>query len=132
MTSGFQELAAGLRQELENIPPALRQEEVTRQALIVALCAALRQMGLIPVPAWKPPRSTRERLDLVGVEPGADPPVVKVAFAVDPLVELPKLKGLEWVDCPEKVVVTFSDRADKVSQSTFFLAPGMTHLNLYD
>ncbi|CAO0822731.1 hypothetical protein DFAR_3270007 [Desulfarculales bacterium] len=35
-------------------------------------------MGLVAVPAWTPPRSTRDRIDLVGVEPGSDPPRVAV------------------------------------------------------
>jgi hypothetical protein len=57
--------------------------------------------------------------------------VVKVAFAVDPLVELAKVKALEWVDCPDKIFVTFSERQDKVKQTTFFLSPGHRHLPLY-
>ena len=124
-------LAQAMRQALEEIPLALRQEEVARQSLICLLSQALRQMGMQPVPAWKPPRSTRDRIDLVGVEPGSDPPVVRVAFAVQPLVELTQVRALEWVDCPDKVFVTFSSRSDKVKQSTFFLGPGHIHLNLY-
>ena len=87
-------------------------------------------MGLIPVPYWKPPRSTRDRIDLVGVQPDSDPPQVEVAFVVDPLVELPKVKALEWVECPQKIAVTFPEREDKVQQSTFFLSKEMSYLHL--
>jgi hypothetical protein len=110
----------------------MRQDEVDRQVIILLLADALRQMDLLPVPAWKPPKSTRECIDLVGITPQSDPPEVQVAFAVDPVVELPKLKALEWVTCNHKIVVTFSKRADKVKQSTFFLMPGLEHINLYD
>ncbi len=132
MQDKFQKLAESIRTELENIPQTMRQDEVARQVIILLLAEGLRQMGLVPVPAWKPPRSTRDRIDLVGVVPASDPPQVEVAFAVDPLVELPKLKALEWVECPHKIVVTYSQRQDKVQQSTFFLTPGLDHLNLYD
>lgn len=132
MQADFAELAGALRQELEKVPEAMRQEQVERQVIINALMTAVSQMGLTPVPAWKPPLSTRDRIDLVAVEPGSHPPVVKAAFAVDPLVELPKLKALDWVDCEDKVAVTYSRRPDKVAQTTFFLKPGMSHINLFD
>lgn len=132
MNDQLQALAQVLRERLSQIPSALRQDEVARQAIICLLSQAVQQMGLVPVPAWKPPRSTRDRIDLVGVEPGSHPPVVRVALAVQPLVELAQVRALEWVDCADKVFVTYSERADKVKQSTFFLSPGYLHLNLYD
>ena len=131
MQEYLEQLAQAMRAELEAIPPQMLQEPVARQVIISLLYQAVKQMGLIPLPSWKPPRSTRDHIDLVGVEPGSDPPKIKAAFVVDPLVELPKVKALEWVFCDHKVVVTYSQRADKVSQSTFFLAPGLVHINLY-
>lgn len=130
MAQDWQELAQAIRQELGEIPAAMCQEGVQRQTIILLLAAALRQMGLIPVPAWKPPKSTRQHIDLVGVAPDSDPPRVEVAFVVDPVVELPKVKSLEWVECPQKVVVTFSPRKDKVQQSSFFLTPDLEHLDI--
>ena len=132
MKEALRGLAQVMRQELELIPETMRQEEVTRQVLTCLLGQALRQMGLIAVPSWKPPRSTRDRIDLVGVRPDTHPPEVAVAFAVQPLVELAQVRALEWVECPDKVFITFSPRADKVKQSTFFLGAGSIHLNLYD
>lgn len=132
MQEQFKQLAATLRTEIERVPQTMRQDQVDRQVIILLLADALRQMELQPVPAWKPPKSTRDRIDLVGITPDSDPPEVQVAFAVDPLVELPKLKALEWVECPHKIVITFSPRSDKVQQSTFFLMPGLDHINLYD
>lgn len=132
MQEQFKQLAANLRTEMERIPQTMRQDQVDRQVIILLLADALRQMELLPVPAWKPPKSTRDRIDLVGITPDSDPPEVQVAFAVDPLVELPKLKALEWVECPHKIIITFSTRGDKVQQSTFFLMPGLEHINLYD
>lgn len=131
MQDKFAALAQALRVELAGLPPALVQEEVQRQTIICLLYQAVRGMGLIPVPSWKPPRSTRDRIDLVGVAPDTHPPQVEVAFAVSPLVELAQVKALEWVECPHKIIVTFSERADKVRQTTLFLGKDHTHLYLY-
>lgn len=131
MNEQLMQLAEAMRREIKAIPKTMRQETVIRQALVCLLYQAVKQMGLIPLAGWKPPRSTREGLDLVGVDNSGELPRVQIAFVVDPLVELPRLKALEWVDCEDKVVVSFSERADKVKQSTFFLAPAHTHLSLY-
>ena len=88
-------------------------------------------MGLIPVGAWKPPKSTRDRIDLVGVAGSGEVPKVEMAFVVDPLVELAKVKALEWVEAPHKIVVSFAERADKVEQSTFFLNSDLTHIYIH-
>jgi hypothetical protein len=124
-------LRGSLREELERVPEAMRQDEVSRQVIIAALTQALKEMGLVAVPAWRPPKSTRDRIDLVGVRPGTHPPEVEAAFGVEAVVELAKVKAMEWVEAPHKFVVTFSPRADKVAQSTFFLTPGVNHLDLY-
>ncbi len=125
------QLAQALRAEINAIPKTMRQDEAVRQAVICLLYQAVKEMGLTPVPAWRPPKSTRDRVDLVGVAPGAEGiPEVKVAFAVDALVELSKVKSLEWVQCEQKVVVTLSPREDKVKQSTFFLTKELTHLHV--
>lgn len=131
MNQKLVELAEALRKELADIPQAMRQDTAIRQAVICFMAGAIRQMGLTPVAAWKPPKSTRDCIDLVGVTPGSHPPEVKLALVADPLVELPKLRTLEWVDCPDKLVITFSERTDKVQQTTFFLKPDLTHLDIY-
>ena len=132
MNSAFIDAIPLIRQDLESLHNAFRQEEVARQIIIFHLAKFLADTGLKAVPSWKPPRSTRDRVDLVGVNPESDPPEIKIACVVDPLVELPKLKAMEWVSCEEKIVVTFSPREDKVSQSTFFLSPDMKHINIFD
>ncbi|MCB2185112.1 MAG: hypothetical protein KQJ78_01750 [Deltaproteobacteria bacterium] len=132
MQDQLKALAAVMRQELEKIPSSFRQEEAVRQTLICLLYGAVGQMGLLPLPGWKPPKSPRDRLDLVGLDLGGELPRVEMAFVIDPLVELPKVRSLEWVDCPHKVVVTFSPRKDKVMQTGLFLNPGLIHLNLFD
>jgi hypothetical protein len=132
MNEQLKALAQAIREELAAIPPALKQDEVVRQTIVMMLAQAVKQMGLTPVPAWKPPRSPRDRLDLVGVKPGTHPPEIQVVFAVDALVDLPKVKAMDWVDCPDKVFVTFSERLDKIKLTTFFLGAAHTHLNLYE
>lgn len=131
MNEHFAKLAQAMCEEVESIPKAMSQEEVSRRTLICFLGNALRQMGLIPVPGWKPPKSTRDRVDIVGVKPDSAPPEIMVAIMVDPLVELAKVRALEWVECPDKIMVTFSPRADKVKQSSFFLNPDLVHVNIF-
>ncbi|MCB2226349.1 MAG: hypothetical protein KQH53_06685 [Desulfarculaceae bacterium] len=132
MISRFAKLAEAMRQELDAVPQTMRQDAVLRQALVCLLYQAVKEMGLVPLASWKPPRSTRESIDLVGVDPSGEVPKVMIAFAVDPLVDLPKVKSLGWVECEDKIVVTFSQRKDKVDQSAFFLTPALSHVNLYD
>lgn len=131
MNEQLGQLAEAMRREIKAIPQTMRQEGVIRQALVCLLYQAVKQMGLIPLAGWKPPLSTREAIDLVGVEGSEEVPKVHIAFVIDPVVDLPRLKALEWVDCPDKVVVSFSERADKVKQSAFFLTKEHTHLSLY-
>lgn len=131
MDSKWKAVAGVLRQRLEDIPKELYQDEAARQTVVCLLFEAVSQMGLLPLPGWRPPRSTRDRIDLVGVDASASPPRVELAVVVDPLVELAKVRSLEWVDCPDKLVVTFSRRADKVAQSTFFLNPQLEHLDIF-
>jgi len=131
MNEQLTQLAEAMRREIKGIPQTMRQEAVIRQALVCLVYQAVKQMGLIPLAGWKPPRSTREGLDLVGVDDSGELPRVRIAFVIDPLVELPRLKALEWVDCEDKIVVSFSERADKVQQSSFFLTKAHTHLKLY-
>ena len=131
MNEQLAQLAEAMRREIKAIPQTMLQEAVIRQALVCLLYQAVKDMGLIPLAGWKPPRSTREGIDLVGVDDSGELPKVQIAFVIDPLVELPRLKALEWVDCEDKVVVSFSRRTDKVQQSSFFLSKTHTHLGLY-
>ena len=132
MHDAISESLAVIRQDMEKLHQAFQQDEVLRQTIVFRLAKILADMDLIAVPSWKPPRSTRDRIDLVGAVPGTDPPEIMIAFVVDPFVELPKIKAMEWVSCEEKVVVTFSPRREKVNQSTFFLSPDMDHINLFE
>lgn len=131
MKEQLAQLAEAMRGEINAIPQTMRQETVIRQALVCLLYQAVKDMGLIPLAGWKPPRSTRGGLDLVGVDDSGELPRVRIAFVIDPLVELPRLKDLQWVDCEDKIVISFSERVDKIKQSSFFLTKEHTHLSLY-
>ncbi len=132
MNDKLQALAGAMRQHIETIPEVMVQDEVIRRGLVCFLAGAVRDMGLVPLMGWRPPRSTRDVIDLVGVDASGETPKVEIAFVVDALVELPRLKNLEWVDCPHKIVISFSKRADKVAQTSFFLGKEHTHLKLYE
>ena len=131
MNIAFQTLIQVIKERLEEIPTPLRQVDVERQVIIFCMAEALRQMELIPVSAWKPPLSTRQSLDLVGVQPGGEVPKIEMAILADPLVELPRVRSLEWVDCPTKIYITFSPRLDKIKPTLLFLGESHIHLNIY-
>lgn len=132
MNEKLQALAQAMRQHIEAIPEAMVQDEVIRRGVVCLLAEAVRDLGLLPLMGWKPPRSTRDVIDLVAVDDSGEAPKVEMAFVVDPLVELPRLKNLEWVDCPKKIVISFSQRTDKVAQSSFFLGKEHTFLKIYE
>ena len=54
----FEQLAGQLKQELEKVPRAMMQDEVARRVILSLLYDAIKRMDLIPVPDWKPPKST--------------------------------------------------------------------------
>ncbi len=122
-----------IRQKLEKVPEPLRQEASNRQIIINCFFHAAEQMGLVALPAWKPPRSTRESIDLVAAEPDLANglPCLSLALMADPLVELPRVRALEWVECPHKIYVTFSQRPDKVKPTTLFLSKEHIHLDIF-
>lgn len=120
-----------IRQKLESVPEALRQEESMRQIIANCFFNTVEQMGFLALPAWKPPRSTRESLDLVAVQADVTPPRIHMAMVADPVVELPRVRSLEWVDCEHKIYVTFSPRADKVKPTTLFLKDEYLHLDIF-
>ena len=122
-----------IKSKLEAVPETLRQDDSSRHIIINCFYNMLEEKGVMVLPAWKPPRSTRDRLDLVAVEPSTEDgiPRIKVAVVASPLVELPMVKSLEWVECENKIYVTFSQRTDKVKPTTLFLKEDHIHLDIF-
>ena len=122
-----------IRLKLESVPDTMRQEDSSRRIITSIFYNAAEQMGLLPLPGWKPPRSTRESLDMVALQPELQEGLPRIAWVMvsDPLVELPRVRALEWVECPYKIYVTFSPRIDKVKPTTLFLKQDYIHLDIF-
>lgn len=119
-------LISHVRSQVSAIPQKQRQMAVVRQTIVCSVAEMLRDLGLTPLPGFKPPLSTRERIDLVGIDPGGG---FVCAFNIDPLVSLEKIKALDKIACEHKFFITFSHRSDKVNESKFFLPPDVTHID---
>jgi hypothetical protein len=81
------------------------------------------------VPAFRNPRFPEGPADIVGVK---EDHAVEWAFCSNPTIELKDIKSLERVVCERKFVISFSRNQEKVQMSTFFLKPGIEHINLYE
>lgn len=131
MLEQFEALLPQLRQKLESIPPTLAQDSSARQIITNAFYNLAEANRWLALPAWKPPKSSRENLDLVAFDLTGELPKAMLALVADPLVELPRVRALEWLECKYKIYVTYSPRADKVKPTTFFLQADNLHLNIF-
>ena len=122
MNEHFAKLTQAMRRGAWTTSPRrMSQDEVSRRALICFLGNALRQMGLIPVPGWKPPKSTRDRVDSGGREaPDTNPPEIMVADHGGCLGGACQGAGLGMGGMPGQNNGHLSPRADKVKQSPPF------------
>ena len=134
MMAQFNKLAEAMRREMRShsLRPCVRMWPFVKPWCAFCIRRS-RKWAWCPCPPGSRPAPPGRASTWWGWTPRARCPRCKIAFAVDPLVELPKVKSLEWVECEDKIVVTFSQRKDKVDQSAFFLGtPALSHINLYD
>ena len=131
MNQKMQQLRQIVREKLEEVPEKLSQPDSLRQIIIHVFYNAMQGMDLMVLPAWKPPRSTRESLDLAAFDLNSEIPSPIIALVADPLVELPRVRSLDWLECPHKIYVTYSTRTDKVKPTTLFLKPEHLHIDIF-
>jgi hypothetical protein len=117
-------ILAGIRA----IPKDYLNDPVVKETIRCILYDYLKEQGLQPVPAFRDPRYLEGPADIVGV---GDNNMVAIAFCSNPTVELTDIKSLERIGCEQKVVISFSPNQKKVEMSTFFLKPGIEHINIY-
>ena len=67
-------------------------------------------------------------MDIAGV---TGKPTIEVAFCSNPTIELADVKSLDRVPCEKKFVITFSRDKKKVDMTTFYLKPGIEHIDIY-
>lgn len=117
-------ILAGIRA----IPKDYLVDPVVKETIRCILYDYLKEQGLQPVPAFRDTRYLEGPADIVGV---GDNNMVAVAFCSNPTIELTDIKSLERIGCEQKIVISFSPNQKKVEMSTFFLKPGIEHINIY-
>ncbi|MDY6836533.1 MAG: hypothetical protein SWH78_01045 [Thermodesulfobacteriota bacterium] len=111
------------------IPKGYLSDLVVKETIRCVLYEFLKEKGLRPVPAFRNPRFPEGPVDIVGVK---EDHAVEIAFSSNPTIELKDIKSLERVACEKKFVLSFSPNQEKVKMSTFFLKPGIEHIDIYE
>jgi hypothetical protein len=124
-----EKLKKRILEAIRAIPKDYLKDPVVKETIRCILSAYVQEQGLQPVPAFRDPRYQEGPADMVGVD---DYNVVRVAFCSNPTIELTDIKSLERIGCEQKVVISFSPNQKKVEMSTFFLKPGIEHINIYE
>ena len=124
-----EELKKRILMAIRAIPKSYLNDSVVKETIRCVLYDYLKEQGLQPVPAFRDPRYLEGPADIVGV--GNNNEVV-IALCSNPTIELTDIKSLERIGCEQKVVISFSPNQKKVEMSTFFLKPGIEHINIYE
>jgi hypothetical protein len=110
------------------IPEGHRTDPALKEAIRCVLYQLLKEQGLRPVPAFRNPRYPEGPVDIVGMK---DDQTVAWAFCSNTTIELQDIKSLDRIVSEKKVVISFSENENKVKMSTFYLKPGIEHINIY-
>jgi hypothetical protein len=124
-----EEIKKKLLEAIRTIPKGYLSDLVVKETIRCVLYDFLKEQGFRPVPAFRNPRFPEGPVDMVGVK---DDHAVEWAFCSNPTIELKDIKSLERMACERKFVISFSPNQEKVQMSTFFLKPGIEHINLYE
>ena len=110
------------------IPEGHRTDPALKETIRCVLFQLLREQGLRPVPAFRNPRYPEGPVDIVGMK---DNQAVEWAFCSNATIELKDIKSLDRIVSEKKVVISFSENENKIKMSTFYLKPGIEHINIY-
>nr|HID59051.1 hypothetical protein [Desulfobacterales bacterium] len=122
------EIKKRILEEITQIPKRYLNDTVIKETIRCLLFAFLKENGLRPIPSFRVPRYPEGPVDMIGV---TNDHAIVLAFCTNPFVELKDVKSLERVESERKFVITFSPHSQKVKESTFFLKPGIEHINIY-
>ena len=128
MSSMQEDIKKRIKEAVSAIPEGYLTDLVIKETVRCVLFGILKEQGLVPVPAYRNPRFQEGPVDIAGMK---DDKTMAIAFCSNPTIELNDIKRLERVDCDEKFVISFSRDQKKVKQSTFFLKPGIEHIDIY-
>ena len=110
------------------IPEGHRTDPALKETIRCVLFQFLKEQGLRPVPAFRNPRYPEGPVDIVGMK---DDQTLEWAFCSNTTIELQAIKSLDRIVSEKKVVISFSENENKVKMSTFYLKPGIEHINIY-
>ncbi len=124
-----EEIRKRVLEAIRALPKGYASDLVIKETIRCVLYGFLKERGFRPVPGFRNPRYPEGPVDMAGVK---EDHAVEVAFCSNPTIELKDIKSLERVACDKKFVITFSRNPDKVQMTTFFLKPGIEHINIYE
>ena len=123
-----EEIKKRVLEAISMIPEGHRTDPALKETIRCVLYQFLREQGLRPVPTFRNPRYQEGPVDIVGMR---DDNGVEVAFCSNSTVELRDVKSLDRIVGEKKLVISFSENEKKVKMSTFYLKPGIEHINIY-
>ena len=124
----FEEIKKLIISDLDAVPAAWKNHQVTKELIRCVLYGYSKQLGLIPIPEYRVPRYPEGPVDLVVLD---EKNIIKYVFVSAPTVELNHVKSMDRIDAERKIIITFSENEKKVTESMFFLNKGIEHLNLH-
>ena len=110
------------------IPEGHRTDLALKETIRCVLFQFLKEQGLRPVPSFRNPRYPEGPVDIVAMN---DDNGVEMAFCSNSTVELKDVKSLDRIVSEKKLVISYSENEKKVKMSTFYLKPGIEHINIY-
>ena len=123
-----EEIKKKVIEAIDMIPEGYRTDPALKETIRCVLFQFLKEQGLRPVPAFRNPRYQEGPVDIVGMK---DDTTVDVAFCSNSTVELQDVKSLDRIVSENKYVISFSDNEKKVKMSSFYLKPGIEHINIH-
>ncbi len=124
-----EEIKKKILEAISGIPEGHLSDLVIKETIRCVLYEFLKEQGFQPIPAFRNPRFPEGPVDVVGMKDGQ---ALEVAFCSNPTIELGDIKSLERVPCEKKFVISFSKNEKKIKMSTFYLKPGIEHINIYE
>ncbi len=124
----LEEIKKRVLEAIGMIPEGHRTDPALKETIRCVLFQFLKEQGLRPVPSFRNPRYQEGPVDIVGMKNDNE---VELAFCSNPTVELQDVKSLDRIVSEKKLVISFSENEKKVKMSTFYLKPGIEHINIY-
>ncbi len=114
--------------EVKSIPRQFRSDRVTKDVIKAVLYQMIKEQGLIPVPSYQHPKFRDSFIDMIALD---EKMTVIYSFAIDSVVTLQGVKGLNFLEDSERFFITYSRLEKKVNESKFFLSGGIKHINIF-